>query len=130
MRSSLSLGLSLDEFQCPLPRHGIDAADAVGEGDSVAFFCHPQHLGAEGGADELRAGGTWICRVCGLLALLPAACVGGTGRAEGGQVFGHGGTILGVEIGIDFVENVEGCWVGGLDGENQGKRTETWKRMC
>ena len=29
------------------------------------------------------------------------------------------GPVLCVEVGVDFVEDVEGCWVSGLDGEDE-----------
>lgn len=31
---------------------------------------------------------------------------------------GDGCPVLRVEVGVDFVEEVEGCWVAGLDGED------------
>jgi hypothetical protein len=33
---------------------------------------------------------------------------------------------LGVEVGIDFVEEIEGCGVTLLDGEDEGESAETW----
>ena len=38
----------------------------------------------------------------------------------------NGRTVLGIEIGIDFVEEVERCWVASLDSEHEGQCTETW----
>lgn len=39
---------------------------------------------------------------------------------------GDGGAVLGVEIGVDFVEEVEGRRVALLDGEDEGEGAETW----
>lgn len=38
---------------------------------------------------------------------------------------GDGGAVLGVEVGVDFVEEVEGCGVALLDGEDEGEGAET-----
>lgn len=37
---------------------------------------------------------------------------------------GDGGTVLGVEVGVDFVEEVEGGGVALLDGEDEGEGAE------
>lgn len=39
-------------------------------------------------------------------------------------MLGDGGAVLGVEVGVDFVEEVEGCWVAGLDGKDEGEGAE------
>lgn len=39
---------------------------------------------------------------------------------------GHGGAVLRVEVGVDFVEEVEGGRVALLDGEDEGEGAETW----
>ncbi len=36
----------------------------------------------------------------------------------------HGGAVLRVEVGVDFVEEVEGCRVALLDGEDEGEGAE------
>ena len=35
-------------------------------------------------------------------------------------MLGNGGAVLGVEIGVDFVKEVEWGGVAGLDGEDEG----------
>jgi hypothetical protein len=36
-----------------------------------------------------------------------------------------GGTVLSIEICVDFVEEVEGCGIALLDCEDEGQRAET-----
>lgn len=55
-----------------------------------------QHLGSESGADELAVG-----RV-----------------GDGLEHLGNGSSVLGVEVGVDLVEQVEGGGIAGLDGED------------
>lgn len=62
-----------------------------------------QHLGTEGRADELTVG-----RV-----------------RDGLEHLRHGSTVLGVEVGVDFIEEVERGRVTGLDGEDQGQGAKT-----
>lgn len=64
-----------------------------------------QHLRSERGADELPV----------LVAL-----------ADVVQVVGHRGTVLGVEVGVNLIEEVEGRGIALLDGEDEGQGTETW----
>lgn len=47
------------------------------------------------------------------------------GRGDVTEVVGDGGTVLGVEVGVDFVKEVEGGGVALLDGEDEGEGAET-----
>ena len=42
------------------------------------------------------------------------------------QHVGDGGAVLRVEVGVDFVEEVEGRGVALLDREDEGEGAETW----
>jgi hypothetical protein len=33
--------------------------------------------------------------------------------------------VLGVEVGVNFIEEVEGCWIALLDGEDEGEGAQT-----
>ena len=44
---------------------------------------------------------------------------------DGVQHLGDGGAVLRVEVGVNFVEEVEGRWVTALDGENESEGAET-----
>lgn len=92
-RSTLLL---LDELQGLLFRHHVDRAGLVPEADAVALLRHVQHLRAEGRADELAVGGL----------------------RDGLEHLRHGGPVLGVEVGVDLVEEVERGRVAGLNGED------------
>ena len=35
--------------------------------------------------------------------------------------------VLGVQICINLIKDIERCWIGSLNGEYQGKTAETWK---
>lgn len=45
--------------------------------------------------------------------------------ADGCEHLGDGGAVLGVEVGVDFVEEVEGGGVALLDCEDEGEGAET-----
>lgn len=66
------------------------------ERDAVALIGDQDDLGPEGGADEL-----------GLL-----------GLGDGVQKGGDGGAVLGVQVGVDLVEDDKGGRLGGLEGED------------
>ena len=87
------------------------------EGNAVALVSDEQHLRSESRADELaahaavaivRVGAALLCR--DLL-----------------EHLGDGCTILGIEVCVNFVEEVKGCWVTLLNGEDEGKCTQTWE---
>jgi len=90
------------------------------ERNAVAFISDEQHLRSEGCADELSAHGA--CTVLGVLATLL--------RGDLLEHLCHGGTILGVEIRVDFVEEVEGSGIALLDCEDEGEGTQTWERLA
>jgi hypothetical protein len=83
------------------------------ERDTVALISHKQHLRSESRADELSAHGAGA--VLGVLAALLS-----------GDLLEHlcdSGTVLGVEVCIDFVEEVEGCGITLLDSEDECEST-------
>ena len=83
------------------------------ERDTVALVSHKQHLRSESRADELAAHST--CSVLGILAALLS-----------GDLLEHlcdSGTVLGVEVCIDFVEEVEGRRITLLDCEYECEST-------
>ena len=83
------------------------------ERDTVALVSHKQHLRSESRADELAAHST--CSVLGILAALLS-----------GDLLEHlcnSGTVLGVEVCIDFVEEVEGCGITLLNSEDECEST-------
>lgn len=104
---NLPLLLALDKVQRRLRRHAIDGAGLVGESDSIAFVGNEDDLGTEGGADELRAG---------------------LGRDRLQQA-GHCGTVLGVQVGVNLVEDHHGARLGLLDGKDEAQSTQTWREM-
>ena len=86
------------------------------ERNTVTFISDKQHLRSEGRADELSAHGAGtVVRI--LAALL---------RGDLLEHLRDGCAVLGVEICVDFVEEVEWCGIALLDCENEGKGTQTW----
>ena len=83
------------------------------ESDTITFISDKQHLRSEGRADELstHASGT----IFGILAALL--------RRDFIEHLCNCGTVLGVEIGVDFIEEVKGGWVALLDCEHERERT-------
>lgn len=63
-----------------------------------------KHFRTESSADELAVGGA----------------------GDGLEHLGHGRPVLSVQIGVNFVKEVEWCWVTSLDGKNQGKSAKTY----
>lgn len=107
--SQTLLLLPLHKLQRLILPHHDDATALVAQiPHPVALLRHEQHLGPEGGADELAAAGL-------------AGPVG-----DGPQHVGDGGAVLGVEVGVDFVKEVEGGRVALLDGEDEGEGAEAW----
>ena len=87
------------------------------ERDTVALVSHKQHLRSESRANELaahaavaivRVGAALLCR--DLL-----------------EHLGDGCAVLGVEVCVDFVEEVEWRRITLLDGEDEGKGTQAWE---
>jgi hypothetical protein len=90
------------------------------ERDAIAFVGHEQHLRSERCADELSAHGAGaVVRV--LAALL---------RGDLLEHLCDSRAVLGVEVGIDFVEEVEGGGIALLDGEDKGEGTQTWTLLA
>lgn len=101
--SSSSRLLLLDKLERLLPRDHINGTGLLSEADTIALLGYMQHLRSERRADELA-----ISRVGNRL-----------------QHLRHSGTVLSVEVGINFVKEVERCRVTGLDGEDQRQSAET-----
>lgn len=110
-----SLLLPLHKLQRLLPRHDHHIRALLLVPHAVAFLRHVQHLRPKGRADELRP---------------RAAFPVGVGlTADVAQVVGDGGAVLGVEVRVDFVEEVEGRRVALLDREDEGEGAEAWRMI-
>jgi hypothetical protein len=48
---------------------------------------------------------------------------------DGLQHLRDSSAVLGVEVSVDFVKEVEGCGVALLDGKDEGKSTEAWMML-
>jgi hypothetical protein len=83
----LATNLSLHKTQRIILGHDINTTGLVVITDTIALFRHQQHLRSERRANELSLFGTF------------------------GQHLGNGGTVLGIEVCVDFVKEVEGCWI-------------------
>lgn len=99
--------LTIHKSQCLLTTHGINTTRLVVECDAITLVCHQQHLGSESGTDELAA------HACALAILTVLLC------RDLLEHLSNCGTVLGVEVGIDFVEEVEGCWIALLDRKDK-----------
>jgi hypothetical protein len=82
------------------------------ERNTIAFIRHEQHLRSESRADELAAHTARI--ICILGALLSRDFL---------EHLCHGCTVLGIEVGVDFIEEVEGSWIALLDCEDESEGT-------
>jgi hypothetical protein len=85
------------------------------ERNTIALIRNEQHLRSERRADELSAHAARP--VLGVLAALL--------RGDLLEHLRDGRAVLSVEVGVDFVEEVEGCWVTLLDGEDEGEGAQT-----
>ena len=88
--------LLLNKLQRLLPRDHINRTSLLPEANTVALLGHVQHLRTESCADELA-----VSRV-----------------RDGLEHLCDGRSVLCIKVGVDFVEEVEGCWVASLDGED------------
>ena len=88
----------------------------------VGLFSHKQHLGPKSGTDELTTAASTS------LGTAPFAtiCLGGCLLLlrDLMQHLGDGSAVLGVEVGIDFVEEIERSRVAALDCEDEGQGAE------
>jgi len=97
--------LALDKLQRLLPRDNINATGLLPIRHAVTLVCHKQHLGPKSRADELTIFGTLrdrlqhVCDCC---------------------------AVLRVEVGVDFVEEVERRGITLLDCEDEGESAKTW----
>jgi hypothetical protein len=99
---------TFDKLERCLPVNHINTTRLVCVGDTIASIRHVYHLGPESCADELTA----------------SILVLATLTAQPLQHLGNCSTILRVEIGIDFVKEVERRGIALLDSKDEGKRTE------
>lgn len=99
------LRLRLNKAEGVCLTYGVNATCFSGriKADPIALFRHKHHLGPKRRADKLSAAG-----------ILPAFI------GDGLQHLRDGGAVLGVKVGVDFVEEVEGCWIALLDCEDEG----------
>ena len=100
--------LPLHKLQRLILTHDNNAAALIPQiPHAIALLRDEQHLGSKRGADEL-----------------PAARLAGTLR-DGFEHVGDGGAVLRVEVGVDFVKEVERGRVALLDREDEGEGAET-----
>jgi len=85
------------------------------ERNTIALIRHKQHLRPESRADKLstHTARTSICILGTLLGrdFLEHLC--------------YGCAVLGIEIGVDFIEEVERSWIALLNCEDEGEGTQT-----
>lgn len=93
---SRTLDLPLDKIQRLLLANNINTARLVDIADTVALFRHHEHLGPKRRADKLS-----LFRALG-------------------QHLRDGRAVLGIEVRVDFVKEVERCRVRGLDRKDEG----------
>ena len=98
------LRLSLNKVQRIQLADTVDRTCLVAERHTVAFVCHMHNLGTESGANELRADFV------------------GDRREEGS----NGGTVLGIEIGVDLVEDDHRATFRRLKGKDEAEGAKTW----
>lgn len=79
--------------------------------NTVSLIRNQYHLGSESGADELPTHRAFLAVSTSLGLLL----------GDGLKHLGDGGTVLGIEVGVDLVEEVEGRGVALLDCEDEGE---------
>lgn len=90
--------LLLNKLERFLPRNHINGTSLLPETNTITLLRDMKHLRPESCADKLA--------------------IGGVGNRL--QHLSNGCTVLGVEVGVDFVEEVEWRWVAGLDCEDEG----------
>lgn len=105
---NLSLLHTLHKPQRRLPTHNINTTRLVRIANTITLLRHKHHFRPKRGTDKLSA-------------RLPALATLSTQLL---QHLCHGRAILGVEVGVDFVKEVEGCGIALLDCEDQGERAE------
>ena len=97
----LATDLPLDELQRSLLAHNTDTTRLLLVADRIALVGHEQHLRSESGANELPISRRFR------------------------QQLRNSSAILGVEVGIDFVKEVERRRVRGLNSKDERKSTQT-----
>ena len=95
-----------DKVERFLGRDAVDAASLVAERHAVALVGDADNLGPERGADELRTG---LVR-------------------DGLEELGDGRAVLGVQVGVDLIEDDHGTALGLLQGENEADGAKTCAR--
>jgi hypothetical protein len=106
-KTTLSLH-TLHEIQRSLPLHNINTTRLVRVANTVAPIRHMHHLRPERRTDELAASIL-------ILASVPTQPL---------QHLRHSRAILRIEIGIDFIKQVEWRWVALLDRKDEGECAE------
>jgi hypothetical protein len=107
--------LPIYESQSLLSTHSINTTRLVMERNTIALIRHEQHLRSESRADKLS---THTART--------SICILGT--LLGGDFLEHlcySCAVLGIEIGVDFIEEVEGSGITLLNCEDEGESTQT-----
>lgn len=94
--STLSFNLALHKIKRLLPTDNINTTRLGNIANTIALLRNKQHLRSESRANELSV------------------------RRAFRQHIRNRSSVLRVQIGVDFVEEVERCWVRGLDCENEG----------
>jgi hypothetical protein len=113
---SSSRFLPLHKLQRLLPTHHINTTRLVSpKHNTITLIRHKDHLRPKRRTNELPRHAS-----CAILSALTALLFGY--RLEH---LCDGSAVLSVEVGVDFVEEVEGCGVALLDGEDEGEGAET-----
>lgn len=92
--------LFIHKLQSLLARDDINGTGLATEAYAIALLCNVEHLRSECCTDELAV----------------------SFFRYGLEHLGHGGSVLGVKISVDFIKEVKRCRVASLDREDKGKR--------
>jgi hypothetical protein len=91
------------KLQRLLPLYYIDGTRFAPETNTIALLRNEEHFWPESCADKLAVG-----RI-----------------GDGLEHLRDGSTVLGVEIGVDLVKEIEWSGITGLDGEDESERAKT-----
>ena len=113
------LGLTFNEVQSVRSRLDSDSTDIVRKRDTIALLSNTKHLWSEGSANELSTHGPLALRAIFIVVVV--------GKIV--KMVSDSRTVLGVEVGIDLVEDVEWRGIGGLNGKDEGQTAQTCEHV-
>lgn len=88
--------------------YDVYTAGLVRVADTVTLLCHVHHFGSEGRADELRTDSAIV-----------------TWSRQHGKHVRNSSSVLSVEIGVDFVKEIERSRIAALNGKHERKSAKT-----